>query len=277
MRPRTLVYALLALSVFAICVLLAGVRQGWWVEALPPAEISKLLRPFDRVVLPEGEGPFPTALLFHGCGGVRLNMPDWAELFREVGWASVIIDSFAGRGLDWSTVCRGRALLGAERAGDVLVSLADAKRLPFVDPNRILLAGWSHGAWSIMDMLALDAQHELPHNLEAPPVGGLDGIAGLMLVYPYCGIPARASVWRPSLASLFLLGGADSIADPEPCQELASALEARGDAVEVVVFEGVDHGFDVRNLPEGSHLVYDPQTTEAARQHVGAFLASLVR
>jgi dienelactone hydrolase len=275
MRLRSLVLVLLVVPIPVFAALYSGVRYGWWIESRPPPEISALLRPFDRVTLPEGAGPFPTALLFHGCGGVNRNMSDWARLFRDAGWASIVVDSFAGRGLDEETVCGGRALLGAERAGDVWVSLADARRLPFVDPKRIVLAGWSHGGWAIMDLLAMRAAGELPHNLSAAPDGGLEGIAGLMLVYPYCGIPARASVWRPSLPSLFLLAGADSVADPAPCGEVAEQLEARGDPVELVVFGGVDHAFDHPDLPAGSRLVYDPDTTRAAMQRARAFLTRL--
>lgn len=275
MRLRHVVLASLVLLLAVLAAGVSGIRTGWWVASRPPAEISALLRPFDRVVTPEGAGPFPTVLLFHGCGGVNRNLSDWAELFRELGFASVIVDSFAGRGLDAETVCSGRALLGAERAGDVWVSLADAGRQPFVDPQRIVLAGWSHGAWSIMDLLALEAEGELPHNLDAPPEAGLESVEGLLLVYPYCGIPARARVWRPSLPGLFLLAGADSVADPEPCRRLAGALRTRGDDVEVVVFPGADHAFDHPDLPAGSPLVYDPETTAGARERARGFLASL--
>jgi len=280
MSPRTarilkLVVAGVVLAHVAIGVAMLGVREGWWVEKLEPAELSALLRPNDGVYLPEGEGPFPTVLLFHGCGGVRLSMSEWATAFREAGFAAIVVDSMKGRGLVERDVCSGRALLGSERAGDVLVSIADARRLPFVDPERIVLAGWSHGGWSIMDLMAMDPPHELPHNLASLPEGGLDGVMGIVLVYPYCGFGARAKGWPRAVPTLFILAGSDSVANPAPCLEVAQELDAAGHDVRVKVYPGIDHAFDQHDLPPESHLVYQPEQTRDAREQVLAFLSTL--
>ena len=55
--------------------------------------------------------------------------------------------------------------MGSERAGDVLVSIDDARRMPFVDPERLVLIGSSHGGWAIMELLAFEAAERLPFNL----------------------------------------------------------------------------------------------------------------
>jgi dienelactone hydrolase len=276
-RVLKIAVAAVVLVHVAIGIALAGVRYGWWVEKLEPAEISALLRPNDAVFVPEGEGPFPTVLLFHGCGGVRIAMSQWAELFRDAGYAAIVVDSMKGRGLESQDVCSGRALLGSERAGDVIASLADAKQLPFVDPEQIVLAGWSHGGWSIMDLMAMDPPKELPHNLASLPDGGLEGIAGIVVIYPYCGFGARASAWPRSVPAFFVLAGADSVANPAPCLAVADTLSSRGHAVQVKVYDGIDHAFDQPDLPSGSHLVYEPNQTVDARQQVMAFLGKIAR
>jgi dienelactone hydrolase len=211
---------------------------------------------------------------FHGCGGVFENQREWASAFRDAGWVAVVVDSNTPRGLDAHEVCGGRALLGAERAGDVWVSLADVKRLPFVDPERVILAGWSHGAWSIMDLLAMTAGDELPHNLVGPPVGGMAGVAGLIFIYPYCGAPARAAPWSLDAPSLFVIAGADSVAPPEDCLDLADELTDVGHDVSVRTLAGVDHAFDEDHGPD-DYLPFDPEATAQAHAYALEFAARI--
>ena len=113
--------------------------------------------------------------------------------------------------------------MGSERAGDVLVSLADARRMPFVDPDRLVLIGASHGGWAIMDLLALDPPRRLPFNLDRPacrraPADPLAGVVGTILLYPYCGAANRADRdgWRRPLPTLFLLAADDTVAPVRP-------------------------------------------------------------
>jgi dienelactone hydrolase len=240
-------------------------------------------------VTPDGPGPFPTAILFHGCGGKRPSLGEWAQSFREAGFASVIVDSFAGRGLDAAAVCGGRRLLPSERAGDVLVSLGDVRRLPFVDPQRIVLMGWSHGSVAIMDLLVMDPPHEIPPNLERESTGprsgargsgqNLDGVAGAVLFYPYCGIGSRSyhGAWAWRAPNLFLLGGADTTAPSGPCLEVAAALEADGHPVEAHVYPQAGHGFDHRDHAPGSPTGYDSAASADAGQRVRALLLSVAR
>ena len=72
-------------------------------------------------MLPDGQGPFPTVLLFHGRGGQTPALEDYAAALATHGVASVNIDSLAPRA--WSeirakvTVCTGLALPGHRSAG----------------------------------------------------------------------------------------------------------------------------------------------------------------
>jgi dienelactone hydrolase len=243
---------------------------GWWVERVEPRILSSLLASGLEVFAPEGEGPFPAIVQFHGCGGVFENQREWARSFRDAGWLAVVVDSHTPRGLLWRDVCRGRALLGGERAGDVAVAMADVRALPNVDPERIVLAGWSHGSWSIMDLLAMDPPNELPHNLLRMPEGGLGGLAGLVFVYPYCGFGTRADVWARSVPSLFLMAGADEVAPPEQCSQVAQELRYAGHDVTLETFEGATHAFDEAHA--SGDLVYDPALTRRAIGRAITFL-----
>lgn len=135
----------LAVVAFVVGVAAYGYLQGWHIKRVPSAELSRKLRPYDIVVRPEGDGPFPAVVLMHGCSGIYENNHTWAKLFAGQGYASFIVNSLVPRGLAErkidNGVCDGSALCGRERAGDLLVTLAHVRALPFVDANRIAVAG----------------------------------------------------------------------------------------------------------------------------------------
>lgn len=260
-----------------------GHYTGWTVRKLTPADLSAKLAPFYRVAMPDGTGPFPMALLFSGCDGPKDSMDRWSAALVAHGWATLIVDSHAPRGLTeheaWRLVCAGQVLMGSERAGDVLVALADARKMPSVDPGRLVLIGASHGGWAIMDTLALDPPAALPTNLTAAPGPGdpLAGLAGAVLLYPYCGEASRANPdgWTRPVPTLFVLAADDSIVDPHACGLIADRLAARGDPVETLTLRGVDHGFDQAEKAALSTLEFDPAATRAAISAVLAFLDTL--
>jgi dienelactone hydrolase len=254
--------------------------RGWTVPRLEPAALSAKLAPYYRIMKPPGDGPFPTALLFSGCDGPKDNVVRWGEMLNALGWAAIIVDSHGPRGLTdnetWRLVCAGQLFTGSERAGDVLVSLDDARHMPFVDAGTIVLIGSSHGGWAIMDLLALDPPRRLPSNLAALPADAKDplaGVVGTILLYPWCGPGSRArNGWRRDIPALFLLSADDGIAPSAQCLRIARRLEARGVPAETVVFEGVTHGFDQQERSALSTLKFDPAATAAALQAGVAFL-----
>jgi pimeloyl-ACP methyl ester carboxylesterase len=188
----------LGISVLTIAVLLAvavySFLQGWHVTELSPEELSSLLQPHYALVRPDGEGPFPAVLLFHGCGGVRRDLSTQADTFRALGFVAVVVDSNEPRGLDSDSGCNPlTSLWGRERAGDVLVSLDFVRTLKFVDPERIVLAGWSTGSWAVMELLAMDPPQQLPTNLSSAPAPALSGVAGALFLSPFCGFPGTVA------------------------------------------------------------------------------------
>ena len=276
-RGRLVRTALVAavLLIVAGGVLAHGWYRGWFVAQLTPAELGRLLEPSYEVLRPVGEGPFPAVVQFHACAGVSENQRTWARRFQRAGWVSLVVDSLGPRGLDWKPVCNGTSFLGSERAGDVAVALAYARELPIVDRDRIVLAGWSHGAWAIADLLAMDPPRELPHNLTEMPAGGLSGLAGLLFVYPYCGFGTRSEPWQLEAPALFLLAGGDQVADPDECLELTADLKAAGRDVRVVTFEGVRHSFDEPVHTDGTSRNHDPEATARAHRIALEFLEQL--
>ncbi len=257
--------------------------RGWTVTRLAPDALSALLAPAYRVLKPAGEGPFPVALLFSGCDGPRDNALRWGERLNAAGWAAIVVDSHGPRGLTdhevWRLVCAGQILMGSERAGDVLIAIDDARRMPFVDPERIALVGASHGGWAIMDLLAMNPPERLPYNLAGvrpdAPADPLAGVVGVILLYPYCGEAnlARGGGWRQPIPTLFLLSRDDYVAPSGKCEEIADMLLAEGVPVETVVIEGVTHGFDQEERSGFSPLEFNAAATEEALNLGVDFLA----
>jgi dienelactone hydrolase len=261
--------------------------RGWTTPKLAAAALSEKLAPYYRVMAPAGDGPFPTALLFSGCDGPRDNLERWGRMLNAQGWAAIVVDSHGPRGFSdheiWRLVCSGQLLMGSERAGDLLVAIDDARRMRFVDPERIVLIGSSHGGWTIMDLLSLDPPRRLPTNLARLPAGApsdpLEGVVGAILLYPYCGEANRARrvPWTRPIPTLFLLAEDDVIAPSARCLEVAERLSAAGLPVEVSLFGGVTHGFDQQDRSALSPLVFDEPATAEAMAVARDFLAETAR
>jgi len=76
---------------------------------------------------PDGDGPFPTVIALHGCGGLSGNADavqpryrDWAEQLVKAGYAVIFPDSFASR--DVGPQCRAKerkVLARRERVADI--------------------------------------------------------------------------------------------------------------------------------------------------------------
>jgi dienelactone hydrolase len=256
--------------------LLLGLAGGWWVYrlALHPedrsfADTRALLLPHLQVLLPEGAGPHPTVLDFHGCGGVGSYSRPRALRTVAQGYAVVIIDSFQGRGVDWQANCAGRVLQGPERAADVLVALDYARDHPALDADKLFLMGFSHGGWTALEALALD--ENLPPGLTDSPGNHLAGVRGLVAWYPYCGFAAGFDrPWREDIPVLMLLAAEDATTDPVPCETIAADQRDSGRPVSWRTYPGVDHGFD---LDVDWVRVYDPAIHANALALQFAFLA----
>lgn len=261
------------------------VYRGWLVTRGPAADLAELLRPHLRTFVPEGPGPFPTAILVPGCVGAAPHLEAWGRHVAAQGWAAVAVDSLTPRGWNrpefLARICTGRMFWGTARAGDVLVALDEVRRLPFVDAERLVLGGWSHGAWAIMDLLAFDPPRRLPFNLTDLPPGfaarRFEGVVGLVLFYPYCGVGnrARRQGWRHRAETLMILAEGDTIVSNEAAQAVARHLRADGHPITVHIFPGVNHGFDDEFQYPGSPLVHDPVTTAQAMRLVAGFLDRL--
>ena len=139
------------------------------------AERVALLEPDLRVFAPaNARAPMPAIMMFHGCTGrSEAHMRQFADLAVAQGYAVFSFDSLTPRGIDretaFATVCKGKTLIGQERAGDVAAAFHIVRQRSDIDPDRIIVAGWSHGAWTAMDYLTFAvAGRKAPGVADAP-------------------------------------------------------------------------------------------------------------
>ena len=108
---------------------------------------------YAHLTKPEGEGPFPTVILMHGCDGlsqgVMKGFRRHAEFFRENGYASIILDSFRSRGAGGLQGCTSELKLAAARfyrTYDAFNALTFLKQQSFVEKGNVFLYDLSNGA-----------------------------------------------------------------------------------------------------------------------------------
>ncbi len=202
-----------------------------------------------------------------------------AHVAAKAGAAAVLVDSFAPRFITrnaaYATVCTGARLRGRERAGDLYAAIAWARQQRWADPDRLIAAGWSHGAWTIMDALSLRTGEEMRRatglrDLSHEP---LEGLKRTFLAYPYAGPTSFAGrrAWRMAPPSIAITAGRDAVVGYTRPRAALVRLRDRGAPIEMFHFENATHAF------EDAHSVdllvrYDAEAT--AREH--ALLCDLI-
>jgi len=238
------------------------------------------LAPEAELLTPPGRGPFPTVLIFHGCGGVRQHLQDYARAAVAAGWAALLIDSFTPRG--WTRtyakflICTGLRFRGGRRAGDVLAAVAGARRLPLVDDSRLVLAGWSHGAWGIMDLMAMPLVRRGEAGLADTPDVSLNGVRGAFLAYPYVGVASASRGGRPwprPLRLLSVVPRRDHLASVRRHMRALASAVAAGSEVSVWSVDGT-HAFDEPGLM-ARIMRYDEALSREALDRFSQFLTSV--
>ena len=195
---------------------------------------------------PDDDQVRPAVLLFHGCGGLRPHLPLYAQAAVNAGWRAYVIDSYAPRGWDrtlsLTLVCTGVLLRGSERAGDVAAAVWGLAQRPEVDASKLVMAGWSHGSWSMMDLMTMRLERS--------------GEAGL--ADPQTAVPALSGIARD-----------DHLTSVDNARSLHQRIERGGASVEVWVAGGT-HAFDE---PTGmGPMRHDPELTQESLTRFRAFL-----
>jgi dienelactone hydrolase len=232
---------------------------------------------------PDGDGPFPTVIALHGCGGlaghsepVLPRYRDWAEQLLKGGAAVLLPDSYGSREL--GPQCRvkeRRVLARRERVADILASRQWLLQQPWAAHDRISLLGWANGAsallWAVRPQLS---------SRNAGP-----DFRSAIAFYPDCRISSGLG-WSARVPTLLLIGAKDDISSPPACRQMMDGARGRSALTRIVVYPGAYHDFDRANfplhaiagtadasLPERGHVGTDAEARADSHKRVAEWLA----
>jgi dienelactone hydrolase len=212
---------------------------------------------------PSGNDRLPAVLIFHGCGGVRRHLQAYAVAAARAGVRAFLIDSYGPRGWNkrWAqhTVCTGLMFRGGKRAGDVLAAVWGVSQIPGVDPERIGLAGWSHGSWAIMDLMAMPLERRGEAGLADPSPEPLARVKSLFLAYPYIGLASksRSGVWLRAPRTFGVVPRRDHLGSVRAHMRAYGAAVAAGADVEIWSVDAT-HAFDEPGIRAPLPITFDP-------------------
>ena len=230
--------------------------------------------------IPAEQGPSPTLIAIPGCSGISSDNPTeeksnpqlreddllfrrhyryMAEKLKAEGFVVLLLDIHAAEGL--LTACAD-PIAGERIAEYIDEAVVWARELPYVDPDRLHIIGWSMGGGGVLKWLDGSGK-------EAARV------RSAIAVYPPCNKHEDLSV---SMPVLMLLGGSDDIADPTTCEDLVRSAAIRKQ-VTVDNYLGARHGFDIEDAPpvldigNGMTVGYQKEAAEASWVAILQFLA----
>jgi len=269
---------------FALTLALAGCGERQTV-----AERNALLAPAYQIFEPEGDGPFPVAILVPGCGGLfgdegpKEIMRDYAREAATRGYIALVVDSFTPRSIGFDKarklVCAGLTLRGGQRAGDIVAAIEHARALPGALTDGYVIAGWSHGGWAVMDVMTFDMEAKGPPGLADPPRDALAAVDGVYLTYPYCGFGSRTNKrrWAKAPAASIVVVEGDTVSSPESCSKAFFNIYKSGVTLDIEMFRGVTHAFDESDQTATSKFVYDESVAARAHRRFGDFLDAVAQ
>ena len=194
--------------------------------------------------LPDVSGPVPAVILMHGCAGLpHRAIEGWKPVLRDWGYATFVVDSFGPRG--YREVCTNGGVSSIQRVPDAYAALAILSTHPRIDPERIVLMGFSHGGL-VANAAATDWARKFAHEPE-------HRFRAIFSFYPSC-----VGRVEPRLRLVVPLrihtGEKDDWTPAAPCVENMARYRADGGDVVVTVYPDAPHGFDA----VGAALTYWP-------------------
>lgn len=259
----------------------------------------------------QGAGKLPVVVLMHGSSGVGASMDPWVRSFNAMGISTFVIDGFSGRGL--TAVGPNQALLGRLNfILDIYRSLDILAKHPRVDPERIVLMGFSRGGQAAL-YASLDRFHKLWNKSGAQ-------FAAYIPFYPDCSTSYATDTEVAARPIRIFHGTPDDYNPVASCKAYLGRLQEAKRDVALTEYPDSAHGFDAgllglstvavsvnaqtaRNctLREGEggvlmnaatnapfaykdacielnpHVGGNPATAEAARKAVSEFLRELLK
>ena len=208
-----------------------------------------------KLTKPDGNGPSPAIILLHGSIGFDKHYDDWAERLASWGYVALLLDSFGPRGQS------SFSAPPSATAQDICYAKLYLNQLPFVDPKRIGIMGWSQrGSSALATLCTRFSSHQKEYPLRA-----------VVTFYPYC-FRTLADLDFPLL---ILSGELDDRCPPSLCMERIPRKRTPNEVI-LKVYPHAYHGFDVEGIDTSymdHRFRYDPTAAADSTLRVKTFLA----
>lgn len=257
-----------------------------------------------ELTVPPGPGPFPAVILMHGCRGLPSRaIGGWEPMLRSWGYATFVLNSFSGRGLQ-EACTDALAFTPNRRIADAYAALKIVATHAKIDRDRIVLMGFSHGGTA-----TLAAATEWASRTYVRQDGV--GFRGFIPFYPYCNAVVPEMAGRVTAPVRIHIGELDDMTPARTCGLLSRAARSSGADIEIIVYKNAPHSFDsvgesIHRLPDidnaanctprlagmkgpilnlaelkqcmrkGATVGWNPEATEEARRNVWAQLAEFL-
>jgi dienelactone hydrolase len=202
----------------------------------------------------QGTGRLPVVVLMHGSSGVGSSIEPWVHQFNAMGISTFVIDGFSGRGL--TAVGPNQALLGRlNLILDIYRALDILAKHPRVDPDRIVLMGFSRGGQAAL-YASLDRFNKLWNKSGAQ-------FAAYIPFYPDCSTTYATDTDVAARPIRIFHGTPDDYNPVASCKAYVARLqEAKRDVV-LTEYPDSAHGFDAGLL--GNNTVGVSVNAQTAR------------
>ena len=246
-----------------------------------------------------GPQPRPAVVFMHGCWGlfegnhkIEAVERQWAARLNGAGYDVLSVDGNSPRGIKETCSEKTFSLtLFLKRANDAYGALVWLQAQPFIEADRIALMGWAGGGGSVL----LTVGKDNPGRAAALPHG--DFRAAVAFYPAICDdkfhvAPWTAYVtpqWTTNIPLLILDGGNDVWTPPDLCAKFVEGAKSRGATVELKIYPGAYHAFDVPGLKRIEFPAYsqpynvtpilgtDPKARADALRTVPRFLAEYLK
>ena len=206
----------------------------------------------------QGTGKMPVVVLMHGSSGVGATTDAWVHEFNAMGISTFVIDGFTGRGL--TVTGPNQALLGRlNLIIDIYHSLEILAKHPRVDPDRIVLMGFSRGGQAAL-YASLDRFNKLWNK------SGVQ-FAAYVPFYPDCSTTYQTDTEVAGRPIRIFHGTPDDYNPVKSCKAFVERLKTAGRDVVLTEYPDSAHGFD-SGLLGGNTVTVSANAQTARNCHI---------
>ena len=204
----------------------------------------------------QGSGRLPVVILMHGSGGIGANIEPWTRTFNAMGISTFAIDGFTGRGLtavntDQASLGRLNFILDIYRALELLA------KHPRVDPDRIVLMGFSRGGQAAL-YASLTRFNKLWNK------SGVQ-FAAYIPFYPDCATSYAGETEVAERPIRIFHGMPDDYNPVASCKPYIQRLREAGRDMALTEYPDAQHGFDTPLNPGAVIVATGAQTVRGCR------------